>query len=72
MNTAQHKTTTVTRHEVRVENTSNGRMSRRDVSDLLHQADAAFEETKGRNAQYDDDYYVVGDEEGMSAIWETS
>ncbi len=71
MNTAQHTRTTVTRHRVRVENTSPSGLSRRDIGDLLHQADKAFEEAKGRPVQYDDDYYVVGDEEGVSAVFET-
>lgn len=71
MNTAQHTTTTVARHKVRMENTSSAGISRRDLGDFLHQADQAFEKAKGRPVQYDDDYYVTGDEEGITATFET-
>lgn len=71
MNTAQHTKTTVTRHRVRMENTSTAGISRRDLGDFLHQADQAFETAKGRPVRYDDDYYVTGDEEGVTATFET-
>jgi hypothetical protein len=71
MNTVKHTKTTVTRHRVQMENTSPSGISRRDLSDFIHQADQAFEEAKGRNIQYDDDYYVRGDEGGITAHFET-
>ncbi|PZE33986.1 hypothetical protein DEJ21_14145 [Curtobacterium sp. MCSS17_006] len=71
MNTAQHHKKKITRHEVRIENTGPAGLSRRDIGDFLHQADAAFEAAKGRGVDYDDDYYVVGDEEGLTAVFET-
>ncbi|PYY63630.1 hypothetical protein DEJ30_12005 [Curtobacterium sp. MCPF17_003] len=71
MNTAQHATTTVTRHQVRMENTTAEGLSRRDIGDFLHQADLAFEKAKGRIVMADDDYYVRGDEEGITAYFET-
>lgn len=71
MNTAKHTTTTVTRHKVRMDNTSSAGISRRDLGDFLHQADQAFEKAKGRPVEYDDDYYVTGDEEGITATFET-
>lgn len=71
MNTTKHTTTTVTRHRVQMENTSPSGISRRDLGDFLHQADKAFADAKRRPVEYDDDYYVRGDEEGITAYFET-
>jgi hypothetical protein len=71
VNTVQHTTTTVTRHQVRMKNTSSEGLNRRDLGDFLHQADLAFEKAKGRIVMADDDYYVRGDEGGITAYFET-
>lgn len=67
MNTVQHKVKTVARHELRMV----GPITARDLSDFVRQVDNAFEAAKGRTVAYDDDYYVTGDEEGLTATFET-
>lgn len=67
MNTVQHKKTTVVRHEV----VMHGPITARDFGDFAHQVNAIFESVKGRPIEYDDDYYVSGDEDGLTATFET-
>lgn len=67
MNTVQHKRTTVTKHELRM----HGPITARDIGDFVHQVGQMFEEIKGRKVKFDDDYIVVGDDAGLTAIFET-
>lgn len=67
MKTAQHQKSTVTRHRIVMA----GPITRRDISDFVHQVDAAFAAAKGREVAYDNDYYVTGDEDGITATFET-
>jgi hypothetical protein len=67
MNTVQHIRETVTRHELRMQ----GPITARDIQDFIFQVDTIFTEVKGRKVEYDDDYYVTGDEEGIRAVFET-
>lgn len=67
MNTVQHNSKTVTRHELRM----NGPITARDIADFVHQVNRIFESTNGRPVNFDDDYYVTGDEDGLIATFET-
>lgn len=66
MNTVQRKSSTVTRYEL----TMTGPITARDIGDFIHQVNAQYEELKGRPVKNDDDYYVTGDEEGLTATFE--
>jgi len=67
MNTVMHNKSTVTRHEIRME----GPVTARDLGDFQHQVNSIFKQMKGREIEFDDDYYVTGDEEGLTATFET-
>lgn len=67
MNTIQHKKRTFTRHEL----TMDGPITARDIGDFVHQVNNIFQSVTGRPVSYDDDYYVVGNEDGLVAKFET-
>lgn len=67
MNTVQHNTKTVTRHEL----VMNGPITARDLSDFVMQVDRIYEQVKGRPVKHDDDYMVTCDEDGLTARFET-
>lgn len=67
MNTVQHKKSTVTRHEIRM----HGPITARDIGDFVHQVNAIYEEVTGHPVRHDDAYYVTGDDEGLTATFET-
>lgn len=67
MNTVQAKKKTVHRHELRM----NGPITARDIHDFVIQVDQGYEAITGHPPQSDDAYYVVGDEEGITAVFET-
>jgi hypothetical protein len=66
MNTVQRKTTTVIRYEL----TMNGPITARDIGDFVQQVNAQFEQIKGHPVMHDDDYYVTGDGESITAFFE--
>lgn len=67
MNTVQHKKSTVTKHELQM----SGPITARDIGDFVHQVNRIFADVNGRPVEYDDDYLVIGDEEGLTAVFET-
>lgn len=67
MNTVQHEKKTITRHELRM----SGPINARDIGDFVNQVNRMFVDITGRPVQYDDDYTVVGDEDGLTASFET-
>ena len=67
MNTVQHKRTTVIKHEI----VMSGPITSRDIADFKMQVDREFKAASGRDVYFDDDYYVSGDAEGLTATFET-
>jgi hypothetical protein len=67
MNTVQRKAITVTRYEL----TMTGPVTARDISDFIQQVDAQFEQIMGRHVKNDNDYYVTGDGESITATFES-
>lgn len=67
MNTVQHKKKIVTRHEIHMD----GPITARDMGDFIMQVERIFFTVKGREVKFDDDYYVTGDEDGLTATFET-
>lgn len=72
MNTAKHTTTSITKHEVKMDGEDwTGKVNRRDIGDFIHQADQEYESAMGHKVNSDDAYYVRGDEDGLTAFWTT-
>jgi len=67
VNTVQHKTKTIEKHTITME----GPITARDLGDFQMQVNNIFEKEKGRPVRYDDDYYVTGNEDGLTATFET-
>lgn len=66
MNTVQHSKTTVTRHAL----TMHGPITARDIGDFVVQVNSIFEGVTGSPVSHDDDYYVTGDGESLTATFE--
>ena len=67
MNTVQHKKSMITRHEL----VMYGPITARDLGDFIHQVDSKYQEITGHATQSDDAYYVTGNEDGLTATFET-
>jgi hypothetical protein len=67
MNTVQHKRTQVVRHELHMA----GPITARDLHDFVTQVERMYEEAVGVPRQHDNSYMVTGDDEGLTATFET-